>query len=80
MQSKKVECETALKLAQEKGCAETDPNIETVSHNRLTGEKTMLQVATMPFTLGQIEKAIEEIKKENPVMLMSEPKIMPNPF
>jgi len=52
-------------------------NIETVSHNRHTGEKAIFSVATMPCTLGQIEKAIEEIKKEKPGMLMSEPKIMP---
>lgn len=52
-------------------------NIETVSHNRHTGEKAMFSVATMPCTLGQIEKAIEEIKLEKPGMLMSEPKIMP---
>jgi homoserine dehydrogenase len=52
-------------------------NIETVSHNRHAGEKAIFSVATMPCTLGQIEKAIEEIKKEKPGMLMSEPKIMP---
>lgn len=52
-------------------------NIETVSHNRHTGEKAMFSVATMPCTLGQIEKAIEEINKEKPGMLMSDPKIMP---
>jgi homoserine dehydrogenase len=52
-------------------------NIETVSHNRHTGEKAMFSVATMPCTLGQIEKAIEEIKNERPGMLLSEPKIMP---
>jgi homoserine dehydrogenase len=52
-------------------------NIETVSHNRHTGEKAMFSVATMPCTLGQIENAIEEIKKEKPGMLLSEPKIMP---
>jgi homoserine dehydrogenase len=52
-------------------------NIETVSHNRHTGERAMFSVATMPCTLGQISKAIEDIKKEKPDMLMSEPKIMP---
>jgi homoserine dehydrogenase len=52
-------------------------NIETVSHNRHTGEKAMFSVATMPCTLGQIEKAIDEIRKEKPGMLMSDPKIMP---
>jgi homoserine dehydrogenase len=52
-------------------------NIETVSHNRHTGEKAMFSVATMPCTLGQIENAIDEIKKEKPGMLLSEPKIMP---
>jgi homoserine dehydrogenase len=52
-------------------------NIETVSHNRHSGEKAMFSVATMPCTLGQIEKAIEEIRSDKPGMLLSEPKIMP---
>jgi homoserine dehydrogenase len=52
-------------------------NIETVSHNRHAGEKAIFSVATTPCTLGQIENAIEEIKKEKPGMLLSEPKIMP---
>ncbi len=52
-------------------------NIETVSHNRYAGEKAMFSVATMPCTLIQIEKAIEEIRREKPGMLLSEPKIMP---
>lgn len=52
-------------------------NIETVSHNRHAGEKAIFSVATMPCTLGQIEKAIEEIRSEKPGMLLSEPKIMP---
>ncbi len=52
-------------------------NIETVSHNRHAGEKAMFSVATMPCTLGQIEKAIEEIRREKPGMLQSGPKIMP---
>jgi len=52
-------------------------NIETVSHNRHSGEKAMFSVATMPCTLGQIEKAIEEIRNEKPGMLLSEPKVMP---
>ena len=52
-------------------------NIETVSHNRHSGEKAMFSVATMPCTLGQIENAIEEIRNEKPGMLLSEPKIMP---
>ena len=52
-------------------------NIETVSHNRHSGEKAMFSVATMPCSLGQIEKAIEEIRIEKPGMLLSEPKIMP---
>lgn len=52
-------------------------NIETVSHNRHSGEKAMFSVATMPCTLGQIENAIDEIRKEKPGMLLSEPKIMP---
>ncbi len=52
-------------------------NIETVSHNRHTGEKAIFSLATTPCTLEQIEKAIEEIRKEKPGMLLSEPKIMP---
>ena len=52
-------------------------NIETVSHNRHKGEKAMFSIATMPCTLGQIETAILEIRKEKPGMLLSEPKIMP---
>ena len=52
-------------------------NIETVSHNRHSGEKAMFSVATMPCTLGQIENAIKEIRNDKPGMLLSEPKIMP---
>ena len=52
-------------------------NIDTVSHNRHTGEKAMFSVATMPSTLEKIEAAVEQIKKERPGMLLSEPKIMP---
>jgi len=52
-------------------------NIETVSHNRHSGEKAMFSLATMPCTLAQIENAIEVIRKEKPGMLLSEPKIMP---
>ncbi|MDR2910753.1 MAG: homoserine dehydrogenase [Bacteroidales bacterium] len=54
-----------------------DINIETVSHNRYSGEKAMFSLATMPCTLEQIEKAIDEIRKEKPGMLLSEPKILP---
>lgn len=52
-------------------------NIETVSHNRHEGEKATFSIVTMPCTLKQIEKAVEEIQKEKPGMLQSEPKIMP---
>lgn len=52
-------------------------NIDTVSHNRHTGEKATFSIATMPSTLEQIESAIESIKTEKPDMLLSEPKIMP---
>jgi len=52
-------------------------NIETVSHNRHEGEKATFSIVTMPCTLKQIERAVEEIKKEKPGMLQSEPKIMP---
>lgn len=52
-------------------------NIDTVSHNRHSEEKAMFSVATMPSTLEKIEAAVEQIKKEKPGMLLSEPKIMP---
>ena len=44
-------------------------NIETVSHNRHSGEKAMFSLATTPCTLEQIERAVEEIRKEKPGML-----------
>lgn len=52
-------------------------NIETVSHNRHTGEKAMFSVATMPSTFEKIEAAVEAIQRERPGLLLSEPKIMP---
>ena len=52
-------------------------NIETVSHNRHSGEVATFSIVTMPCTLSQIEKAVEEIKREKPGMLQSDPKIMP---
>ncbi len=52
-------------------------NIETVSHNRHSGEEAVFSVATTPCTLGQIEDAVNEIRREKPGMLLSEPKIMP---
>lgn len=52
-------------------------NIDTVSHNRHTGSKAVFSVATVPCTLDQIEKAIDEIKQKRQGMLLSEPKIMP---
>lgn len=52
-------------------------NIDTVSHNRYSGEQAMFSLATMPCTLEQIEKAVDEIREEKPGMLLSEPKILP---
>jgi homoserine dehydrogenase len=52
-------------------------NIDTVSHNRHSGEKAMFSVATIPCTLEQIERAVDEIKTQRPGMLLSEPKVMP---
>lgn len=54
-----------------------DINIDTVSHNRHAGEKAMFSVATMPSTLEKIEAAVEQIIREKPGMLLSDPKIMP---
>jgi len=53
-------------------------HIDTVSHNRhQTGDVAVFSIATMPCTLEQIEKAIEQIKKEKPAVLLEDPKIMP---
>lgn len=52
-------------------------NIETVSHNRHSGERAIFSIETEPCTLAQIEKAIDEINKLSPDMLIEEPKIMP---
>jgi homoserine dehydrogenase len=54
-----------------------DINIETVSHNRHAGEKAIFSVATMPCSLQKIEAAINQITKERPDILLSQPKIMP---
>ncbi len=52
-------------------------NIDTVGHNRHNREKAIFSVATMTCTLGQINDAIEEIKKKRPEILVKKPKIMP---
>ncbi len=52
-------------------------NIDTVSHNRHMKDKATFSVATMPCTLLQIEKAIDEINKSNSGLLVSVPKIIP---
>ncbi len=52
-------------------------NIDTVSHNRHLVNKATFSVATMPCTLQQIDDAIKEIKKTDPGILLSEPKVVP---
>ncbi len=52
-------------------------NIDTVSHNRHTKDKTYFSVVTMPCSLGQVKKAIAEIKTKDPDLLIEEPKIIP---
>jgi homoserine dehydrogenase len=52
-------------------------NIDTVSHNRHKTDRAIFSVATMPCTLSQIEKAIKEIRSNNPKMLLGDPKIIP---
>lgn len=52
-------------------------NIDTVSHNRHNHDKAVFSIATMPCTLGQINKAIEAIHKKAPNVLSSAPKIIP---
>lgn len=52
-------------------------NIDTVSHNRHMTDRATFSIVTMPCTLLQIEKAIAEINKSNPDLLLSVPKIIP---
>ena len=52
-------------------------NIDTVGHNRHIKDRALFSVATTPCTLQQIEKAIGEIRKNKPEVLLDEPKIMP---
>lgn len=52
-------------------------NIDTVSHNRRSGDKATFSILTMACTQEQIESAITAIKQEKPNLLLSEPKIMP---
>ncbi|MBN1598951.1 MAG: homoserine dehydrogenase [Bacteroidales bacterium] len=52
-------------------------NIDTVSHNRHKRNCATFFIATMPCTLQQVEDAIQEIRKSNPEILLSIPKIIP---
>jgi len=52
-------------------------NIETVSHNRFSGETADFSIETATCTIEQIEKAIEEIKSLNNNLLLEEPKVLP---
>ncbi len=54
-----------------------DINIDTVSHNRHKTDRAIFSIATMPCTLSQIDKAVKEIRKSNPSMLLSDPKVIP---
>jgi homoserine dehydrogenase len=52
-------------------------NIETVGHNRFSGETADFSIETDACCLKSIEKAIDDIKKENKDLLLQEPKILP---
>ncbi|MBQ9212603.1 MAG: homoserine dehydrogenase [Bacteroidales bacterium] len=52
-------------------------NIETVGHNRFSGETADFSIETDECCLKTIEQAIEDIKRENKDLLLQEPKILP---
>jgi homoserine dehydrogenase len=52
-------------------------NIDTVGHNRHNKETAIFSIATMPCTLNQINKAIEEIKNKRSGIFHTAPKIIP---
>jgi homoserine dehydrogenase len=54
-----------------------DINIDTVGHNRHIKDRALFSVATTPCKLQQIEKAVEDIKRIKPEVLLDQPKIMP---
>lgn len=54
-----------------------DINIDTVSHNRHEQDRALFSIATMPCTLDKIEDAIDAIRKTNPEILLSTPKVIP---
>jgi homoserine dehydrogenase len=52
-------------------------NIDSVSHNRHENDNAEFAIATMPCTRAQIERAIEDIQKNHPGTLLSEPRALP---
>lgn len=54
-----------------------DINIDTVGHNRHGRKTAVFSVATMPCTLAQVRRAVQEIKAKRPDVLRTEPRIMP---
>jgi homoserine dehydrogenase len=52
-------------------------NIDTVGHNRHGRATAVFSIATMPCTLAQIKRAIQEIKTKRPDILKAEPRVMP---
>jgi len=54
-----------------------DINIDTVGHNRHGRSTAVFSVATMPCTLAQLRRAVQEIKAKRPDVLRAEPRIMP---
>ena len=52
-------------------------NIDTVSHNRHSKKTAVFSIATMPCTLDQVKKAINEIKQKKSEVFHTAPKIFP---
>lgn len=52
-------------------------NIDTVSHNRHTKDKAVFSVVTMPCSLSQLQAAIEDIRTQQPEVLIKDPRVIP---
>jgi len=52
-------------------------NIDSVSHNRHEKDNAEFAIATMPCTRVQIERAVEDIQKNHPGVLLSDPRVLP---
>jgi homoserine dehydrogenase len=52
-------------------------NIDSVSHNRHGSDNAEFAIATMPCTRAGIDRAVQDIQRNHPGSLLSQPRILP---